>query len=103
MAPACPRPAHAPPARVPSNGMRIVPSGRSACPLAARAVLAAALLGLFAFASGCAPVRPWEHGLLAHPTMAVGSLASEGEAHLHAISEGATGGSGGVGSGCGCN
>lgn len=54
-------------------------------------------------ATGCAPVAPYERGKLAHPTMSAGSLDSMGEDHLHAISEGATGGSGGTGSGCGCN
>ncbi|HTJ81805.1 MAG TPA: DUF4266 domain-containing protein [Polyangiaceae bacterium] len=54
-------------------------------------------------ATGCAAVAPYERGKLAHPTMAAGSLDTMGEDHLHAISEGATGGSGGTGSGCGCN
>jgi hypothetical protein len=54
-------------------------------------------------ASGCAPVAPYERGKLAHPTMSAGDISSMGEGHLRAISEGATGGSGGTGSGCGCN
>jgi hypothetical protein len=65
--------------------------------------IVAALLGILAFASGCAPVAPYERGKLAHPTMSAGSLSTMGEEHLRAISEGATGGSGGTGSGCGCN
>jgi hypothetical protein len=63
----------------------------------------AVLLGLLAFASGCTAVAPYERGKLAHPTMSAGSLSTMGEEHLRAISEGATGGSGGTGSGCGCN
>jgi hypothetical protein len=35
--------------------------------------------------------------------MAASDLTGFGESHLRAISEGATGGSGGTGSGCGCN
>ncbi len=54
-------------------------------------------------ASGCAPVQPYERGKLAHPTMSAADMAGFGEGHLRAISEGATGGSGGTGSGCGCN
>ncbi|MBL9024699.1 MAG: DUF4266 domain-containing protein [Myxococcales bacterium] len=68
-----------------------------------RVSLAVAVLGVVAFTSGCAPVAPYERGKLAHPTMSAGSLSTMGEEHLHAISEGATGGSGGTGSGCGCN
>lgn len=60
-------------------------------------------LGLVAAGIGCTPVLPYERGKLAHPTMAAGALGTMGEDHLHAISEGATGGSGGTGSGCGCN
>lgn len=71
--------------------------------IAARSALALTLLLVLAFAGGCAPVPPWGHGRLAHPTMSAGSLTTAGEAHLRAISEGAVGGSGGVGSGCGCN
>jgi hypothetical protein len=53
--------------------------------------------------TACAPVQPYERGKLAHPTMSAGDLAGFGESHLRAISEGATGGNGGTGSGCGCN
>jgi hypothetical protein len=68
-----------------------------------RAAVSVVLLGVVSFASGCAPVAPYERGKLAHPTMSAGSLSTMGEEHLRAISEGATGGSGGTGSGCGCN
>ena len=54
-------------------------------------------------ATGCSTVAPYERGKLAHPTMAARDMTGFGEAHLRAISEGATGGSGGTGSGCGCN
>ncbi len=63
------------------------------------ALIAAALGPL----TGCATVAPYERGKLAHPTMAAADSAGFGESHLRAISEGATGGSGGTGSGCGCN
>jgi hypothetical protein len=59
--------------------------------------------GAAAAITGCAPVQPYERGKLAHPTMTAGDMAGFGEGHLRAISEGATGGNGGTGSGCGCN
>ena len=62
-------------------------------------VLATGLFG----GAGCAPVAPYERGKLAHPTMTAGDMAGFGESHLRAITEGAIGGSGGTGSGCGCN
>jgi hypothetical protein len=62
-------------------------------------VMTAALLT----SAGCAPVAPYERGKLAHPTMAAGDISGFGESHLRAITEGATGGNGGTGSGCGCN
>jgi Domain of unknown function (DUF4266) len=64
--------------------------------------LALTLIGLFA-ATGCGTVQPYERGKLAHPTMTAADMAGFGESHLRAISEGAIGGSGGTGSGCGCN
>jgi Domain of unknown function (DUF4266) len=64
--------------------------------------LAITVIGLVA-ATGCGTVQPYERGKLAHPTMAAGDMAGFGESHLRAISEGAIGGSGGTGSGCGCN
>jgi hypothetical protein len=62
-------------------------------------IAAAALMA----GSGCAPVAPYERGKLAHPTMTAADMAGFGESHLRAITEGAVGGSGGTGSGCGCN
>jgi hypothetical protein len=69
----------------------------------ARIVAVISVAALAGPISGCAPVLPYERGKLAHPTMTAGALSTMGEEHLHAISEGATGGSGGTGSGCGCN
>ncbi len=59
-------------------------------------------VGLLA-STGCVTVAPYERGKLAHPTMSAGDVTGFGEAHLRAIHEGATGGNGGTGSGCGCN
>ncbi len=66
------------------------------------AALALVVIGLFA-STGCGTVQPYERGKLAHPTMSAADMAGFGESHLRAISEGAIGGSGGTGSGCGCN
>lgn len=65
-------------------------------------IVAVMAIGLVA-GSGCATVAPYERGKLAHPTMVAGDMTGFGEAHVRAIHEGATGGSGGTGSGCGCN
>jgi hypothetical protein len=66
-------------------------------------VTVATMVGSLLAATGCSTVAPYERGKLAHPTMAAADMTGFGEAHLRAISEGATGGSGGTGSGCGCN
>jgi hypothetical protein len=78
---------------------RISKQAPGACRLLALTAALAALAG----ATGCSPVAPYERGKLAHPTRAAGDMAGFGESHLRAISEGATGGNGGTGSGCGCN
>ena len=65
--------------------------------------LAAVTLLASLAAQGCAHVPAYDRQLLAHPTMAAGDLAGPGESHLRAIQEGATGGSVGAESGCGCN
>jgi hypothetical protein len=62
-----------------------------------------AVASIAAVSTGCTPVAPYERGKLAHPTMTAADLAGMGEQHLRAIDEGATGGSAGTGSGCGCN
>lgn len=62
-------------------------------------VLAFLMIG----AVGCADVKPYERGKLAHPTMLLGDLARPGAAHVYAIREGAVGGGAGAQGGCGCN
>jgi hypothetical protein len=52
---------------------------------------------------GCADLKPYERGRLAHPTMLLGDLARPGAAHVYAIREGAVGGGAGAEGGCGCN
>lgn len=54
---------------------------------------------------GCATVAPWERGRLADRAMQLDPdpLASELEQHTHDYREGANGGFGGAGGGCGCN
>lgn len=71
--------------------------------LTSRIVTISVMAAALATAVGCGTVAPYERGKLAHPTMAAADIAGLGEGHLRAISEGATGGSGGTGSGCGCN
>jgi hypothetical protein len=70
--------------------------------LAKIVVACVAAVGLVA-STGCATVAPYERGKLAHPTMGAGDMTGFGEAHVRAIHEGAVGGNGGTGSGCGCN
>jgi len=63
--------------------------------------LAAALLG------GCALAgpHPWERDLMARPEMALDAAAVDGaiDDHIYFSKEGATGGRGISGGGCGCN
>jgi hypothetical protein len=61
------------------------------------------LAALFLGAAGCAPVAPYERGTLAHPTMTTDDISTGLDAHVRAVSEGASGGLGGGGGGCGCN
>ena len=67
---------------------------RAAC----AAIVAASLLS-----AGCTPVAPYERAKLADPTMVASDMIGYGDAHVRAIHEGATGGNGAAGSGCGCN
>ena len=53
--------------------------------------------------AGCASVKPYERGKLAHPTMLLGAQSRAGSAHIYAIHEGAVGGDSGAKGGCGCN
>jgi len=71
---------------------------------ALRAVLLSAFaLAAFLSTAGCAHVASYERGQLAHPSMTADDLATSADAHVRAVSEGATGGLGGGGGGCGCN
>ena len=70
--------------------------------LAPRALSRAILVAIALSSSACVHVRPWERGKLAHYTMA-GDIAGPAEEHLHAVQEGAVGGSASGASGCGCN
>lgn len=53
-------------------------------------------------ASGCAHVKPYERGKLAHHSM-TSELEGPATAHTLAVHEGATGGGSLAESGCGCN
>jgi hypothetical protein len=53
--------------------------------------------------SGCAQLRPWERGRLAHPTMLLTDQGRTVDAHVYAIQEGAVGGGSAAEGGCGCN
>jgi hypothetical protein len=61
------------------------------------------LASLVATMTACTHVAPYQRAKLAHPTMATSDLAGPGEAHVRAVHEGATGGTVGAESGCGCN
>lgn len=54
-------------------------------------------------ASGCVSVKAYQRGKLAHPTMALDEPTGVAEAHVYGVHEGAQGGTGGAGGGCGCN
>ena len=60
---------------------------------------------LFLFLSGCASVKPWEKEHLADKIMQFDADKEELAWELHAFPsrEGAAGGYGGPGGGCGCN
>jgi hypothetical protein len=60
-------------------------------------------IALGAMASGCVHVAAQQRGTLAQPMMTADDLATGLQAHVRAVSEGATGGLGGGGGGCGCN
>ena len=70
-----------------------------------RLLLLALPLGLCA----CAPIEPWvkpyERQRLADPIMQFSrdSLPDKQREHIHVVREGARGGNGAQGSGCGCN
>ena len=64
---------------------------------------------LIASLSGCSSIEPWvkpyERGKLADPIMALDSdpVSSSYIQHVYEAREGARGGEGAVGGGCGCN
>lgn len=70
-----------------------------------RVVLVACLLIAFGATAGCAHVAPYEREDLARPSMDVAREASEMgfRSHVHESREGASGGVGAAGGGCGCN
>jgi len=53
--------------------------------------------------TGCQRVAPYQRGRLAHPTMSEDYTSCRGREHVHAVHEGALGGSANPASGCGCN
>ncbi len=61
------------------------------------------ILAVVVCGSGCARLKPYERGRLAHPTMLLGDAARPGTAHVYSIREGAIGGGNGAEGGCGCN
>lgn len=62
-------------------------------------------LWLFVWLCGCVHVAPYEREDLSRPGMDVEREASEAsfQAHVYDSREGATGGTGSTGGGCGCN
>jgi hypothetical protein len=67
------------------------------------ALTGAAAIVALATATGCVHVQAQQRGTLAQPAMTADDMATGLEAHVRAVSEGATGGLGGGGGGCGCN
>lgn len=67
-----------------------------------RLVVVATLLSISA---GCAEVKPWEKGTLAKPEMTFEGdpLDTKFSEHIYSSKEGASGGAGVGGGGCGCN
>ena len=58
---------------------------------------------LISMATGCATVHPWQRETLSHPCMQLTpQLGDTFGSHMLPIREGATGGEGGLGGGCGC-
>ncbi len=70
-----------------------------------RLAMAMAALGLSLAGAGCAAVKPWERGTLADQTMRADRdpLADTEYEHVFFTREGAAGGRGVGGGGCGCN
>lgn len=70
-----------------------------------RAVLMLSLVALAVCTAGCVTVAPYERGYLSRPSMDFAREDGETSfrAHVHDSREGATGGHGSTGGGCGCN
>ena len=68
-------------------------------------VLRAALASVLVLVAGCVHVAPYDRGDLARPSMDTTREGSEAtfQAHVQDSREGATGGGGSTGGGCGCN
>jgi hypothetical protein len=66
--------------------------------------LLSCVLGAGTLLSGCSTVRPWQKGELAKPMMAFEPLplSAQYSQHIYASKEGASGGYGIGGGGCGC-
>ena len=75
---------------------------RRACAIAALVLAAVVAIG---GAAGCARVKPYERELLAKPTMTFQPDPHEDvlDNHMLEAREGAAGGYGSAGGGCGCN
>ncbi len=67
--------------------------------------LIVSLLAASAWLSGCATILPFERERLSRPDMALASSPElmSAEGHATEVREGAMGGLGGAGGGCGCN
>ncbi|HJL18795.1 MAG TPA: DUF4266 domain-containing protein [Sandaracinaceae bacterium LLY-WYZ-13_1] len=70
-----------------------------------RALVLICALAFAALAGGCVSVAPYEREYLASPAMDMEAEEGEGDfrAHVFDSREGATGGNGSTGGGCGCN
>ena len=68
-----------------------------------RQLLTLVLLVMVGGGAGCAQLKPYQRGKLAHSTMLLTETARAGAAHVYAIQEGAVGGGSGAEGGCGCN
>ena len=67
------------------------------------ALLLVPLLSLSLACASCARVAAYERGKLALPSMTTSDIAPPSEEHTRAVQEGAVGGGGASGGGCGCN
>ena len=70
-----------------------------------RSVLLTLLMLAVSMLPACVSVAPYQRGLLTRPAMSTDFEANETSfrAHVHDSREGATGGFGSTGGGCGCN